>query len=698
MTMMTTSPRLRIDLKATPIEDTDGVLYYDVSDPKTGSVLRLFDFEWSLAQRLDGQHSFEDLVRYTEEHLGFSTSRDDLEVYAERLQQLGLVEKGQGAIAPASAKPVTSAQQEQLLAAPLPELPPRAIERPAEPRRADAEPIRTPLPPSGAADSDDGLMGRPVIALPKPQAQPVAAKPAPAATTPAPSKVSAKPAVELPRSPLKEALEGLPTPAADEEPAASSPPAPKPAAPAEKASEVMAAVAALSSQPTALLEQVAKPAEAAAPAQTAGGASAPAASPSETTPVKTPAATPAPVTAQELPSAQTPVKAPQPEQSPTAPTPGPTPAKPKEAPEAPTAPAKPAESQSAATKPSSQPQPSGGGGGMWVLLLLILAAAAGAAYYFLVYKPKLPPPALGVQVSVAKVEDVPRMFPSPAEVKKSEPHVLKVESEGKVAKVAAEKDEVTAETPLVVLDTQAKLEKEQADLHLRIEQLQKKSETAKGKAKQDLDTKLGEKQTRLGEIESLLKKTQILAVRPGVVTGVLIKVGDAVQTDADAVAVADKALSAELKVPALEAQGMKVGQEAKLLNGTDKNSPPITAQIIGMKSEGDFTTLTFSLPLDTSAKPGDKLQLQRGMLEKVVRVPASALVEGNKVYIAAEGKAVLRQITVADRDGDSVLLQGLANGDQIISDHAAELHEGLPIAVQAPAPVLAPAPAPAPAK
>ena len=65
MTMMI--PRLRGDLKATPFEDNDGVLYYDINDPKTNGSLRLFDFEWMLAQRLDGQQSYTDLARWTEE-------------------------------------------------------------------------------------------------------------------------------------------------------------------------------------------------------------------------------------------------------------------------------------------------------------------------------------------------------------------------------------------------------------------------------------------------------------------------------------------------------------------------------------------------------------------------------------------------------------------------------------------------------
>ena len=90
--MVTTTLKLRADLQSAEVVDADGVLYYDVTDPRTGGVLRLFDYEWLIAQKLDGQRGFDELARWTEEQFGFAASRDDLQVYAERLQQLGVVE------------------------------------------------------------------------------------------------------------------------------------------------------------------------------------------------------------------------------------------------------------------------------------------------------------------------------------------------------------------------------------------------------------------------------------------------------------------------------------------------------------------------------------------------------------------------------------------------------------------------------
>ena len=90
--MSTTTPRLRSDLRSEPVEDAQGVLYFDVSDPKSGGVLRLFDFEWLLAQKFDGQRGFDEVARLADKDLGVAANSDDIKVYAERLGQLGLLE------------------------------------------------------------------------------------------------------------------------------------------------------------------------------------------------------------------------------------------------------------------------------------------------------------------------------------------------------------------------------------------------------------------------------------------------------------------------------------------------------------------------------------------------------------------------------------------------------------------------------
>lgn len=602
MTMMI--PRLRGDLKATPVEDNDGVLYYDISDPKTGGSLRLFDFEWLLAQRLDGQQNYAELARWTEEQLGFSTSTGDLEAYGGKLLELGMAES---VAAPAPRPEVAEPTKP-------------AVAEPSKP--AISEPVRPKAEPARAASDDgDDVMGRPVISLPtsrpaaKPATQPEvkavpAAKPVEPAALPEPPP--AKPA-EAP-APAAEVKPAVAVPSAVEKPAEPSKPTPPPA---------------LSGSPTAQLEPVPTP-------------------PTDTKTV--PLATVAP------PSAKTPV----------------TPEKPVETKPTEVAPS----AKTPVGKTPATEQPQGGGAGKWLVLLLVLAAAIGAAYYFLVYVPKMHPPAISVRMSEAKPESMPRKFPAPAIVKSADPLTLKIEADGEVSKVAAEKDEVTPETVLVELNSKAKLEKELADLRKQLPPLQKKAETGKGKAKADAQTKLDEKQKRIGELEGLIKKASLSAPRPGTVAKVLVKPGQAVTAGTDVIAISEKALAAELTMPAMEAQSLKVGDEVKLLaDGT-----PVTAHVHVLKTEGDQATVQFILPADSKAKDGDKLSLQRGMLEQVVRLPSAALVEGGKVYVAREGKASLKAVTVADRDGESVLLQGLSAGDQVITSRVGELHEGSAVA------------------
>lgn len=602
MTMMI--PRLRGDLKATPVEDNDGVLYYDISDPKTGGSLRLFDFEWLLAQRLDGQQNYAELARWTEEQLGFSTSTGDLEAYGGKLLELGMAES---VAAPAPRPEVAEPTKP-------------AVAEPSKP--AISEPVRPKAEPARAASDDgDDVMGRPVISLPtsrpaaKPTTQPEvkavpAAKPVEPAALPEPPP--AKPA-EAP-APAAEVKPAVAVPSAVEKPAEPSKPTPPPA---------------LSGSPTAQLEPVPTP-------------------PTDTKTV--PLATVAP------PSAKTPV----------------TPEKPVETKPTEVAPS----AKTPVGKTPATEQPQGGGAGKWLVLLLVLAAAIGAAYYFLVYVPKMHPPAISVRMSEAKPESMPRKFPAPAIVKSADPLTLKIEADGEVSKVAAEKDEVTPETVLIELNSKAKLEKELADLRKQLPPLQKKAETGKGKAKADAQTKLDEKQKRIGELEGLIKKASLSAPRPGTVAKVLVKPGQAVTAGTDVIAISEKALAAELTMPAMEAQSLKVGDEVKLLaDGT-----PVTAHVHVLKTEGDQATVQFILPADSKAKDGDKLSLQRGMLEQVVRLPSAALVEGGKVYVAREGKASLKAVTVADRDGESVLLQGLSAGDQVITSRVGELHEGSAVA------------------
>ena len=86
------TPRLRDDLKAAPAEEA-GLKFFDVSDPRSGASMRLYEHEWLLARRMDGSGSLAEIARWAGEHIGFSPSTQDLAAYAKRLGELGFFDE-----------------------------------------------------------------------------------------------------------------------------------------------------------------------------------------------------------------------------------------------------------------------------------------------------------------------------------------------------------------------------------------------------------------------------------------------------------------------------------------------------------------------------------------------------------------------------------------------------------------------------
>lgn len=85
------TPRIRSDLQATPAEE-GGIKYFDVSDPKSGARMRMYDFEWLIAERMDGRRPFDEVASWARERLGIGPSASDIEEYARRLRELGFFE------------------------------------------------------------------------------------------------------------------------------------------------------------------------------------------------------------------------------------------------------------------------------------------------------------------------------------------------------------------------------------------------------------------------------------------------------------------------------------------------------------------------------------------------------------------------------------------------------------------------------
>jgi multidrug efflux pump subunit AcrA (membrane-fusion protein) len=101
---MTSTPRIRGDLQATPAEE-GGIKYFDVADPKSGARMRLYDFEWLIAERMDGRRPFGEVASWAREQLGIAPTASDLEEYARKLKDLGFFDLTEGEEGPARSAP-----------------------------------------------------------------------------------------------------------------------------------------------------------------------------------------------------------------------------------------------------------------------------------------------------------------------------------------------------------------------------------------------------------------------------------------------------------------------------------------------------------------------------------------------------------------------------------------------------------------
>jgi hypothetical protein len=176
------TPRIRTDLKATPAEE-GGIKYFDVSDPKSGARMRMYDFEWLIAERMDGRRPFDEVASWARERLGIAPSASDLEEYAKRLRELGFFDLAEHDEAPARSAPNAATVMRE--APPLPSSGNGARHVSDEdddiPLVAEGEPLGADEPRVTAARNNTPAATMPTMAMPvtterpavpPPQAQP----------------------------------------------------------------------------------------------------------------------------------------------------------------------------------------------------------------------------------------------------------------------------------------------------------------------------------------------------------------------------------------------------------------------------------------------------------------------------------------------------------------------------------------------
>ncbi len=85
-------PELRKDLRSLKVQDSMGVVYYDVYDPKSLATLRLYDFEWHLAEKLNEPKTMPEMIASAKEVLGFEPTPEEIHVFLGHLVKYGICE------------------------------------------------------------------------------------------------------------------------------------------------------------------------------------------------------------------------------------------------------------------------------------------------------------------------------------------------------------------------------------------------------------------------------------------------------------------------------------------------------------------------------------------------------------------------------------------------------------------------------
>jgi RND family efflux transporter MFP subunit len=192
------------------------------------------------------------------------------------------------------------------------------------------------------------------------------------------------------------------------------------------------------------------------------------------------------------------------------------------------------------------------------------------------------------------------------------------------------------------------------------------------------------------EAKAMVSYVTVAAPFDGVITRKLADVGDLAVPGKLLLQMENPAmLRFEADVPEAFVDNVKLGQDLSV------NVASVSNQISGTIAEispiADPNSRTFLVKLDLPKVNG----LRSGQFgrvavpvgnDEVIRVPASAVVQRGQmeiIFVAANGHAQLRLVKTGRRAGNEVeIVSGLNSGENIVTDGAASLTDGQPLAIQ----------------
>ena len=654
------SPRFRQDLESANTE-ADGVPCVDVTDPRTGTNFRFYDFEYQLALQLNGQ-PVGDVIAWASAAYGVDLTTDGIKEFAGRLSELGFLEAGADQEGGKAADELDDAEQEWVQAEGA-----KTAQFVPDPAMLDSPSELTPVAPAlpTMEAMGEGAAGSPE---PKPPEAPTAPMklfdiPMPAAAAPPPTSAKAPaPTNDVPTAPSLPAIKSAFAPSTAK-PAASwaieldgtlqpegEKGTPPPAAPAQKD-----AVADTKTPPPLVTTP------AAAPSLPARATPAPAGTPERRQP-------PAPDAVQMAPFS--------------------------------------ADAAAAAAKATPKSNT-----GRTVGIIVALLVMAGIGYVVWTRMHSRLPQAVRVRVLSPKPATVYRWFSGRGTVTDHEARTLSFESPGMLAELLPPGTSFVAGDILGRLraaqPVEAMLNRHRARLAF-YQQMRESMRTANNQPElRQAEIKLADKQRLVDESAASLAKLVLRATEPGEVVETLAKVGTPVAAHAPLLRVKGRMLHGEFEIDPVESTGklefcrVEVVGLGPRASNAEAHASTATAADVGSPeaqaaprfvdctasgaADGTQHKIRVALSDNLGLVPGQPLRLARQRFDAVFPIPAAAVAgtaDHRSVWVAtAGGTAERRDVVVADLGDEALVTEGLRVGEDVIVDPPAGLQPGAAIII-----------------
>lgn len=224
--------------------------------------------------------------------------------------------------------------------------------------------------------------------------------------------------------------------------------------------------------------------------------------------------------------------------------------------------------------------------------------------------------------------------------------------------------------------------------HRRIENLAKQNAAIPAEMDQ-ANTQLAQAQAALSQVKANLSYTQIRSPFAGVVQARRVNEGDFVGPGMPLVEVEGQgALELVGSVSETEAKGLKIGQQLSFEAESQTGKAQVTALSTGGDPVSHRGTLRARMIGKASLRTGAfarlKLPSAPSDAEAGLHVPATALVKRGEltgVFVAKNGKAELRWLSLGEADGNGLPVRAGLAKDEAVIDVPGDLKDGQPVEV-----------------